>query len=127
MVNLFDRTESVFAKRYSSFHMTWSGPEHESIAEYCSRVRESVAACDPTKFGPVQYETMVLIMGMKHPALDIFRTQALQLLNKDPDTSLDKIQGAMTASAVVSFLHSLVSFMLQFSYAFRPATLIFLL
>lgn len=98
LIGLFDRTESVFAKRYASFQLEWRGPEYESVAEYCSRVREMVSGCDPTKFGENQYQTMVVIMGMKHPALETFRIQALNLLNKDPDTSLEKIQETLTAT-----------------------------
>uniref|UniRef100_A0AC34F0X0 Peptidase A2 domain-containing protein n=1 Tax=Panagrolaimus sp. ES5 TaxID=591445 RepID=A0AC34F0X0_9BILA len=98
MVGLFDRSESIFAKRYALFQTEWKGPEHEPIAEYCSRVRESVSAIDPTHFGATEIETMVLLMGIKHPALEVFRLQVLNLLNKDAKTTLAKCQEAMTAT-----------------------------
>uniref|UniRef100_A0A914QUH5 CCHC-type domain-containing protein n=1 Tax=Panagrolaimus davidi TaxID=227884 RepID=A0A914QUH5_9BILA len=111
MIALFDRKESVFAKRYALFQMEWKGLEHESIGEYTSqhesigeytsRVCESVmAALDPTtnSLGKSEVETLVYVMGMKHPALDIFRTQVLNLLKKDPATSLVKCQEAITAT-----------------------------
>uniref|UniRef100_A0A914Z5J2 Gag protein n=1 Tax=Panagrolaimus superbus TaxID=310955 RepID=A0A914Z5J2_9BILA len=98
MVKVFDRKVSVFAQRYASFQTEWKGPEHESIGDYCARVRELVSACDPAKFGEDQYQTMVLLMGMKHPSLEVFRVQLLNLLNKNADTTLDQVETAMTAT-----------------------------
>uniref|UniRef100_A0A914R3X3 Peptidase A2 domain-containing protein n=1 Tax=Panagrolaimus davidi TaxID=227884 RepID=A0A914R3X3_9BILA len=98
MVGLFDRKESVFAKRYALFQTEWKGPDHESIAEYTSRVRESVSAIDPANFGETEIQTLVYLMGMKSPALEVFRIQVLNLLKKDPTTTLVKCQEAITAT-----------------------------
>uniref|UniRef100_A0A914P1Q7 Peptidase A2 domain-containing protein n=1 Tax=Panagrolaimus davidi TaxID=227884 RepID=A0A914P1Q7_9BILA len=98
MVGLFDRQESLFVKRYSLFQMEWKGPEHESINAMVAHVREAtLAAIDPvTKSLPLaEVQTLVLLMAMKHPALEVFRTQVLNLLKKDPATSLSTCQTTM--------------------------------
>uniref|UniRef100_A0A914Z206 Peptidase A2 domain-containing protein n=1 Tax=Panagrolaimus superbus TaxID=310955 RepID=A0A914Z206_9BILA len=58
MVRLYDRAESVFAKRYAAFNMDWKGPENESPAAYAARVREQVGAMDVANFDGVAAETM---------------------------------------------------------------------
>uniref|UniRef100_A0AC34F9P1 Gag protein n=1 Tax=Panagrolaimus sp. ES5 TaxID=591445 RepID=A0AC34F9P1_9BILA len=98
MIQLFDRKESVFAKRYSFFHMEWKGPEHESITEFCARMRENVASCDPASFNENALLTLGLLMSMKHPALERFRIQVLNLLNNDPATTLLKCEDAISAA-----------------------------
>uniref|UniRef100_A0A914Z7V6 RNA-directed DNA polymerase n=1 Tax=Panagrolaimus superbus TaxID=310955 RepID=A0A914Z7V6_9BILA len=95
MVRLYDRAESVFAKRYAAFNMDWKGPENESPAAYAARVREQVGAMDVANFDRVAAETMCMLLGMKHPALESFRMQILNLLHKDPSTSMDACVTAM--------------------------------
>uniref|UniRef100_A0AC35EYZ7 Peptidase A2 domain-containing protein n=1 Tax=Panagrolaimus sp. PS1159 TaxID=55785 RepID=A0AC35EYZ7_9BILA len=98
MVDLYDRTESVFAKRYAAFNLEWKGPEYESPAAYAARVREQVGAMDWKTFNEAAGETMCMLLGMKHPALESFRMQVLNLLTKDPATSMNTCVAAMNAA-----------------------------
>uniref|UniRef100_A0A914PPW5 Gag protein n=1 Tax=Panagrolaimus davidi TaxID=227884 RepID=A0A914PPW5_9BILA len=98
MVELFDRKESLFAKRYAHFQMEWKGPEHESVPEFFARIRESTAAIEPAKLDENAIQTLTDIMAMKHPALEGFRIQLLNMLNKDPATKLDACETAIMAS-----------------------------
>uniref|UniRef100_A0A914QPJ1 RNA-directed DNA polymerase n=1 Tax=Panagrolaimus davidi TaxID=227884 RepID=A0A914QPJ1_9BILA len=98
MVELFDRKESLFAKRYAHFQMEWKGPEHESVPEFFARIRESTAAIEPAKLDENAIQTLTAIMSMKHPALEGFRIQLLNMLNKDPATKLDACETAIMAS-----------------------------
>uniref|UniRef100_A0A914QPD5 Gag protein n=1 Tax=Panagrolaimus davidi TaxID=227884 RepID=A0A914QPD5_9BILA len=98
MINLYDRSESVFAKRYAAFNLEWKGPEYESPAAYAARVREHVGAMDWSTFNEAAGETMCMLLGMKHPALESFRMQILNLLTKDPATSMNTCVAAMNAA-----------------------------
>uniref|UniRef100_A0A914Q3R8 Gag protein n=1 Tax=Panagrolaimus davidi TaxID=227884 RepID=A0A914Q3R8_9BILA len=95
MIKLYDRSESVFAKRYAAFNMEWKGPEYESPASLAARVRQQVGAMDCTSFNHAAVETMCMLLAMKHPALESFRMQILNLLTKDPATSMDTCVTAM--------------------------------
>uniref|UniRef100_A0AC35GKU6 Gag protein n=1 Tax=Panagrolaimus sp. PS1159 TaxID=55785 RepID=A0AC35GKU6_9BILA len=95
MIKLYDRSESVFAKRYAAFNMEWKGPEYESPAAFAARVRQQVGAIDCASFNQQAVETMCMLLAMKHPALESFRMQILNLLTKDPATSMDTCVTAM--------------------------------
>uniref|UniRef100_A0A914XRK1 Gag protein n=1 Tax=Panagrolaimus superbus TaxID=310955 RepID=A0A914XRK1_9BILA len=45
-----------------------------------------------------QMETMISLMGMSEPGLDVFRTQMLNLLNADPATTLERCTAAIDAA-----------------------------
>uniref|UniRef100_A0AC34GC96 Peptidase A2 domain-containing protein n=1 Tax=Panagrolaimus sp. ES5 TaxID=591445 RepID=A0AC34GC96_9BILA len=98
MIELFDYTESTFAKRYAAFNTVWKGPEHESIAEYSARVRQQITNYDPTKFTQAQQETLIFLMGMRDPGLVGFRTQVLNLLTKNADTTLETCTETLIAA-----------------------------
>uniref|UniRef100_A0A914QZF6 Peptidase A2 domain-containing protein n=1 Tax=Panagrolaimus davidi TaxID=227884 RepID=A0A914QZF6_9BILA len=96
MVDLFDFSVSLFARRYSALNMEWKGPEYESIPELVARIRDSATAF--IGITAPEVETLMLMMSMKQPALEGFRLQVLNKLNKQADTPLAECAETMVAS-----------------------------
>uniref|UniRef100_A0A914P461 CCHC-type domain-containing protein n=1 Tax=Panagrolaimus davidi TaxID=227884 RepID=A0A914P461_9BILA len=100
-INLFDTKRSLFADRYKAFQIEWLGPAHESFQEYVARIRQTVAVMDCSNFSANEVSTLLLLMGMKTPALESLRSLALNALIKTPTETLANL-GTLLDNALMT-------------------------
>lgn len=116
MTDLFDRSESLFAKRYSFFQIEWKGPEHESIADLSARLQHGSMYAEIKNMDENAIQTLVLLMSMKSPALEPFRVQLLQHLNTTPKKPFKECIDAITAALQLGVRIFLLLLMSKFCF-----------
>ncbi|KAI5182255.1 hypothetical protein NEOKW01_2156, partial [Nematocida sp. AWRm80] len=92
MVNLFDKRESVFARRYAALQIEWKGDDHEQTTTFFARLHREVANFELKTFKDDQLGTLLLLLAMRSPSLDKLRTLVLTKLRESPEMALSQCE-----------------------------------
>uniref|UniRef100_A0A7E4W0C5 CCHC-type domain-containing protein n=1 Tax=Panagrellus redivivus TaxID=6233 RepID=A0A7E4W0C5_PANRE len=95
MVSLYDKRESVFARRYAALQMEWKGHDAEPTAVFFGRLRREITNFELSTFKSDQLGGLLLLLAMRSPSLDKLRTLILTKMREDPAMTLSQCEDLM--------------------------------